>query len=170
MIVKRTYRNAVHVWSEETDIPKAANADEEKSEAFAAKKAAWEAAWKRFKETGEVGALPFKDGHKPTIWEIASLRLEQFNLIGNPFADLLADNEPEARRKCAVITRWGLVGARDFVDEDGVPITLQFDGENTKDRILKVDSLRDIGHPDVIFELGLRIYEVSKPSPLFKGA
>lgn len=170
MIVKRTYRNMAHVFSEETDIPRAANAEEAKSEAFAAKKSAWEAAWKRFKETGDVGVLPFKEGHKPTVWEITSLRIEQFNLVGNPVDDLVAGNEDAARGKCAIIVRWGLTGVEKFVDENGAPVTLKFDGENTKDRILTVESLRDIAHPDLILELGLRIYEVSKPSPLFKGA
>ncbi len=169
MIVRRTYRNAIHVYSDDAALDKPRTPREDETQRDAPARKAWDEAWKRFRETGDLAALPLKEGQKPTVFHIASLKREHMELLGDPLSDLRAGNLGETLKKCAMMVRWGLTGAKDFVDEGGTPVALEFNGEEGKDRILKVESLRDLYYPELILELGLRIYEVSTPSPLYKG-
>lgn len=156
MISRRVHRTVDHVWTEDPALDKEA-------EGFAAK-------WRKFLETGNVDELPLKNGQRPTVFRLASLKreavLQLSDIVHADVKSLVRAGNDRViglaffRSFEAAVSR-GLVGVQNFTDDAGRPVSLRFDD----DGLVHKETLEDLLYPELMRELGLRILEISMPGP-----
>lgn len=161
MITKRSHKRMAHVWSRDPALDTSDTAR-------------FEAGWTEFRKTGNLAALPLKEGQQPTVFEVMSLKRIHMLMLGDrvsaDMASLMrAGAEGIAQlaflRVCDQVVSYGVAEVRNLADADGRPtsITLVDDGRGGK--MLSTETMEEIHYVSLINELGFRILELSMPSP-----
>lgn len=162
MITRRVHKRVAHVWSKDPALDKS-------------NEAAFAKAWKAFQEKGDVELLPLKEGQKPTVFWIGSLRrIHMLSLSDTSMLEIKSLLRQGADgivalaflRVCDEVVARGLQSVDNFCDsETGAQISLQFIEDGRGGKLLSRDSLEDVCHVGLVNELGLRILELSMPDP-----
>jgi hypothetical protein len=167
MITRLPHQEVEHIWSRDPAL------DRSHPEAF-------EAAWKKFRETGDAAALPTKNGATPAVWILSGLK-RRHKLRNSPLSMELSRRLMKNGMGIDGImgealleshdfyVQVGLVAVRGYADEHGQPVVLARVDDGQGGKILSGDAMEDLHGRHLgthfINELGFRIREMSEPDP-----
>lgn len=163
MITRRVHRSVPHVWTRDPAIDRS---DEEKVRT----------GFKSFLEDGELSHLPIRQGCRPTVFRVASLKRAHLQEVGRmaqiELSSLLArSGVTEGIAGLAmyelndlVVSR-GVISVENLQDESGRPVSLQFTDDGRGGKVLARETLEELSYVPLINELGLRILQLSMPDP-----
>lgn len=163
MLQLRTHRTIEHVWSRDPAL-------DTKAEGFAE-------AWKKFLATGDLALLPLKNGARPVVWTLASLKREHKI---HALSDLAAEKTRMLYRAGGglegivglsflrgtdYLVSVGLTGVRGLQDETGRPV--EFLKNEKPGQPLAPETMEKLHLFGMHFinELGFRVLEISEPDP-----